>query len=276
MDELKLQQEKLLSMMKFFHQYCEEKKLTYIAVDGTMLGAIRHKGFIPWDDDIDLGMPRKDFQRLMRDAGVVGGKYYLEGPDSADERYCYPYAKFYDMETTMIENTRQKPIRGIFIDIFPLDGLTDEEDKIDSSYREVQKYKNYLLLRTMNIRKDRKWYKNLLIRLFRLIPFKSFNEKILCHSIDTLCRKKDFDETRYGGNLLGFWGTREVMDRDIIGTPVLYDFEDTKIYGAEKYDAYLTKLYGDWRQLPPEEKRVAHHDYYLNLSMPYKEYETSK
>lgn len=272
MDDKNLLQKKLLEMLKFFHQYCEDNGLSYIALGGTMLGAVRHKGFIPWDDDIDVGMPRADFEKLMCSQGTRVGKYYLEGPGSKDKGYCTPYAKLYDTETTLIENTRFQLVRGIYLDIFPLDGLTNDVKEIHVQYKKIEKYRNRLLLRTLAINKERKWYKNLLIRLARLIPFGCFNEKILCERIDALCKSKEFSKYKYGGNLLGAWRSKEVMERDIVGTPRLYDFEDFRIYGAEKGEEYLTKMYGDWKKLPPVEKRVSHHDYYLDLTKSYLEY----
>ena len=93
--------------------------------------------------------------------------------------------------------------------------------------------------------------------------------KSLCYRLDNLCKERGLYEYKYGGNLLGAWGFKEVMESSIIGIPKLYDFEDTVIYGVEKYNEYLSHLYGDWRQLPPKEKQISHHDYYIELNKSY-------
>lgn len=269
-------QKRLLDMMKFFHEYCESKNLSYIALGGTMLGAARHRGFIPWDDDIDVGMPREDFDKLMEHQGEFLGNFYLEGPESKDKGFCFPYGKLYDTKSTLIENTRYQLVRGVFIDIFPLDGLTNEAGEIEKAYKGIKKYRDRLLIRTLALSRRRKWYKNCLIFFARMIPFKRFNEKEICHRLDERFKTKGFSTYRYGGNMFGAWGIKEIMETDIVGTPQLYDFEDMKIYGAEQYDAYLSHLYGDWKKLPPEEKRVTHHDYYLDLDTSYLDYKREK
>ena len=84
--------------------------------------------------------------------------------------------------------------------------------------------------------------------------------------MDDLCKEKDFDSVSFGGNIFGNWGLREIMPNKKMGTPRLYKFEEIKIYGAEDCDGYLTSLYQDWRQFPPKEKQVTHHDY-LSLDL---------
>lgn len=271
MAELNTMQRRLLEMFKFFHDFCEKNDITYIALDGTLLGAVRHKGFIPWDDDIDVGVPREDYNRLLGLLASSNGYYVVEGPTSEDSNFYYPYAKLYDINTTLIENTTVELKRGLFIDIFPLDGLADDINEAKKEYAIINKYLNRLAIRKVPINVHRKWYKNIILKIVQWIPFKSFNEKELCLRIDRLCQRKSIYNTKLGGNLVGAWGFKEVMGNEIIGKPQLYDFEDFKIYGPEKYDEYLTKLYGDWRKLPPLEKRTSHHDFYLDLNKSYLE-----
>ena len=266
-------QVQLLSMMKAFHVFCTQNQLSYVAQGGTMLGAVRHQGFIPWDDDLDVGMPRKDFDRLslLMNKNKLNNRYVLETPESEDPNFCYPYSKLYDTYTTLIENTNQKLIRGIFIDIFPLDGIGNSQSEAELNYRKIESLRKKLALRKVKISESRAWYKNFILFIAQKINLKSFDEKQLCFQLDSICRSRNIDDFTFGGNLLGAWGAKEIMPRDVIGTPKLYKFEDFYIYGVEKYDEYLTKMYGEWRKLPPKEKQISHHDYYLDLKKSYME-----
>ena len=113
-------QTRLREMMQSFHGFCVKHNLRYYLVAGTCLGAVRHKGFIPWDDDIDVGMPRADYNRFIElvKTEKMGENYAVEDPLENDD-YIYAFAKMYDTSTTLIENTANKLKRGIYIDIFP-------------------------------------------------------------------------------------------------------------------------------------------------------------
>lgn len=267
-DEMK---NKLKDMFSWFHSFCTENGLRYYMLGGTMLGAVRHGGFIPWDDDIDVGMPREDYEKLEKLlSGKRVGKYVLETPNTEAEDYFYAFSKLYDTTTTLIENTRFKIKRGLYIDIFPLDGIGNTRQEAEKNYSHVHKTYNLLLTRVAGIRKGRKWYKNLAVTIARAVPNFILNNKKILQKLIKICKKYSFDESTYGGNLVGAWRFREVMPTSIMGKPTIYNFEGLEVYGAEDFDGYLTSLYGDWRKLPPEEKRVTHHDYILcDLDKPY-------
>ncbi|MBQ6825225.1 MAG: LicD family protein [Clostridia bacterium] len=262
-DEVKLKS-KLVDMMKWFHQFCEENSLTYYAVGGTMLGAVRHKGFIPWDDDIDVGMPREDYNKLCKLIGNrLTGKYYLETPETEARDFFYPYGKLYDTTTTLAENTALKIKRGIFIDIFPLDGLGDTEQEASKYLKKVLWFQNFYLARVLAVRKGRSFIKNAATVVVKIIPQFIINDRNLRLKLVDKCRKFGFYDFEYVSNITGNWGMKEMMPREFFGEPTLYDFEDMRIYGAQNYEGYLKSLYGDWRKLPPKEKRVTHHDFIL-------------
>ena len=261
-------QNNLLDMLKWFHNYCDKFNLQYYIIGGTALGAARHKGFIPWDDDIDLGMPRNDYNTLMASIGneVIDDQYKLETPLSSKE-FIYPFCKLYNINTTLIENTKHKIKRGIYLDIFPLDGVGNSLDKVVKNYKKIKRLHNLLILKVTGFRKGRKLYKNLGVALFRMLPIK---EKTIINKIVRKSAKYSFQESIYVANLVGSWGIKEIVPKAVIGKPTLYEFEDTKVFGVENPDEYLTSIYGDWRKLPPLNKQKSHHDYVeLNLNKSY-------
>ena len=253
-------QEKLLSMLKWFDTFCRKNNLRYYVIGGTMLGAARHQGFIPWDDDLDVALPRPDYEKLrLLLKGRVIDNYILETPDSSDNSFCYPYSKLYDTSTTLIENGKVPLIRGVFIDIFSFDGIGNDYKSGIRWYRKVKTYYHFYLTRITSIRKGRSVIKNLAVIISRMIPNFIVDDVKLRNTIDIMCQKYQFDSSKWGGHFLGNWGEKEIVPREYIGTPTEYDFEDIRVFGVEQYDNYLTHVYGDWRLPPPPEKQVTHH-----------------
>ena len=254
-------QTKLLQMLKWFDEYCEKNGIHYYLAGGTMLGAVRHNGFIPWDDDIDLILPREDYEKLLSLFTEKQDKYALEAPSSKDKRFLYSYAKLYDTTTTLVENVRYKCKRGIYIDIFPLDGVGNTPEECEKHFARVDKTNMFLMTRTCAIRKGRSFYKNLFIIISRLIPNFIVNNKKLAKKVDRLASQKSFEESAYVANFMGAYRKKEIFNKSFLGEPTRYRFEDIYVNGVEHYDEYLTHIYGDWRKLPPAEKQVSHHDY---------------
>jgi len=258
---------KLIEMLSWYHNFCVENGLRYFAICGTMLGAARHEGMIPWDDDIDVGMPLKDYERFIELTKDLDGKYVVETPDTPAKDYFYPYIKIYDTTTTYIERTKHEIKRGIFLDVFPLCGAGESFEESRKLAKSLNHKYMFLITRITGLRREnRKWYKNALVLFFRIFPQFIINDKKLLKNIVKAYKKKDYDECSWVGNFMSGYHEKECMPKEVYGTPALYKFEDIEIYGVEKADEYLTNIYGDWRTPPPEDKRTAPH-YYLEFDL---------
>lgn len=270
MSELSQIQKKLLEMIKKLHEYCIKNSIRYYAIGGTMLGAARHKGFIPWDDDIDIGMPRPDYDRFISQIKVqpICG-CFVESSDSSDPAFLFPYAKLYDTSTTLIENTRRPLKRGVYIDIFPLDGLGNNPKVAEKEFSTIKRRKDLLTMRVMSRDKKRSLYKRITLVAIQTVPACILNEKRLVKKIESLCRQREYDESAFVGNLVGAWGRKEIVPREFFGTPVEYEFENHTIMGVEMPEEYLAHIYGAWRELPPLDKQVSHHSYIVDFTKSY-------
>lgn len=246
----------LLDIAKEFHRICEKENIPYYMIGGTMLGAIRHKGFIPWDDDMDFGIPRQYYQKAIEVLQKeLPSPYrcntYLNNPAV---RFCF--FKIDDYSTIIHDLRLPLPAEqhlGINIDVFPLDCV----DSDSSSVRKI------MALRTVNrmlyIDNPQSKIKQLLKRLLRyLLPIPRISllrkeEQILehCHSSKTLA------------NVFGRWKEREFIPIEWYGKDEYFQFENQSFRGLKEYDLYLSRLYGEYMKLPPEEDRVAHvNDFY--------------
>ena len=268
-------QSKLLEIFKWLVKFLDDNHIRYYMIGGTMLGAIRHKGFIPWDDDVDIAVPRSDFNKiieLFKDGPI--DHYVFEYPSNDDPEFLYPFGKVYDANTTMIEHLKKDVVRGVYIDIFPLDGIGNTLEEAQKNYKKLDRKNMLLAMKISRARKGRKWWKNVATYVGSLIPV---NRKKLIKSIDKLCTSRDFDKYNYVGNLVSTYRAREIMERSIFGKPTTYEFEGVIATGPEKYDEYLSTLFRNWRELPPEDKRVSAHDFiYLDLNKSWKEYKKNE
>lgn len=264
-------QAKLLEMFKFFHEFCVKNNLVYYAIGGTALGAVRHNGFIPWDDDVDVGMPRLDYNKMteLLKKNNKFGKYIIEMPLEKNDS-MYPFCKIYDTATTFVENVRNKPKRGIYIDIFPLDGIGNTKEESLTNYKRINFWIDLLNTKICAVRKGRGFLKNVAVAISGVIPECILGKKQLINKIDKMIKRNNYETSEYTVNYFGAWKEREITKKEWFGKPSICKFENMEIYIPENADKYLTALYGEYMQLPPPEKRVSHHDYIeLDLNKSY-------
>lgn len=268
---------KLLEVMDVFHLFCREQNLTYYMLGGTMLGAYRHQGFIPWDDDIDIGMPRADYERFLSFSEGQLPKGYRIRNHRFEQGLPYAFTHFEDINTTYIEQRRSKDTYagGVYLEIFPLDDAPKYKcQRLLKSYR-VRFHKRILygLILDYN-QKKRTFPKSLLIKLIRAFCDTDKTTK----KLDT-CIRKEIPGSPYYSNLLGHWGIREDIPKKVFGIPQEFFFEQRSYYGVSMPEHYLTSLYGKDYMTPPsdrEKEAGKHPAAYMNLTLPYAEYVKNK
>ena len=272
-------QKKELEIFKAFAKVCEKHHLQYFLVGGSALGAIRHKGFIPWDDDIDVGMPRKDYDKFVELQAEFECTPYFIQTWKSDPHYIYNYGKLRDSSTTFIENTytNHRINHGVWIDIFPIDGFSKtikprEKFKKKILYIWLNVYFAYLPALMKHIRKStffKDLFFNIVAGLFYIFDIAHYRNKY----IDRYAKKISLKECKMAGNLFGFNMKREAMPIELFQEYVKLPFEDIEVNVLKDYDTYLRNLYGDYMKLPPVEKQVGHHyNTGLSLSEGYEEY----
>lgn len=243
-----------LNMLNSIHQFCINNSIRYSLSGGSLIGAVRHHGYIPWDDDIDLMMPRPDYEHFV--SSYEDG-YYKVQTYKNDDTYWYPFCKVYDERTVLVESHIKS---GVYIDIFPIDGMPDEgttKKLIDKRISLVFK----------NIYYTSKVYKfqqgnPLLLRLKyyvkrMMVP----NREKSVQELEDMCTAYSFEKSEYAGVFVGGYGIKERMEKKVFLKYVDMLFEGMSCKCIAEYDTYLSHLYGDYMALPPKEKRVTHHTY---------------
>lgn len=265
-------------ILKAFIEVCKTHHLQYFLVCGSALGAIRHKGFIPWDDDVDVGMPRSDYDKFINlDHPFKDDRYFLQ-TYKTDKNYIYNFAKIRDCKTTFVEKAyaHHQMNHGVWLDVFPLDGVSYKNDvsykrlayKVHRSWFAV--YFMYLAAFKRKITK-RTFYLdiplNIVAFLFCLVNVGHWQNKAL----DRLARKIPYEKAGMIGNLFG--ASKEIVPRRFFGKGTHATFEGIDVIIPEDYDSYLTYLYGDYMKPPIKKKQEGHHhNKGLSLEKDYKTY----
>lgn len=263
----------ILDILKAFMEICERHGLTFYCCAGTAIGAVRHSGIIPWDDDIDVIMPRPDYDRLLEIAKTEDfGKYELITPYN-DSSYPLYFSKLSDRTTTLVEDRQIPCVIGLFVDIFPLDATDDDVEKAKILKARYTKIINRLnAVSTHNtfgeyiaLLADPKEWGRFAIKTAAYF-FRSAIRRHLIRQMDRLSHLYDYDKARNVQVYTGSYGFKEVFPKAWLGKGRMFKFEDIEVPLPEEYDKYLRHFFGDYMQLPPVEQRVEkHHRAYLNM-----------
>lgn len=250
-----------LEIAKEVKRICDENDIMYWLDSGTLLGAVRHKGFIPWDDDLDMGMKREDYEKFLKIAKTqLRSEYYLQEWES-DKGYAFPFAKIRKNGTTYIENKNSKmnTHNGVYIDIFPYDVYGDN----NAGQGVPLKMLKLLIQNKCGVRS---WVESGSVNYRKLLgqfPFmvfssfvskgkiiKRYNKLAMTYNNE----KKEFYFPQ-GISNYGKW----TIPSECFGSFIEIPFEDDYFKVPKEYDLYLRKAYGDYMQLPPVEKRENRH-----------------
>lgn len=245
-----------------FDKICKENGLRYCLSGGTLLGAVRHKGFIPWDDDMDVMMPRKDYDRLLSLNLDLEEKYKLFSCET-DAQYFYPFAKLCNMDYRVhFEHHIKERSIGMYIDIFPIEGLPDGKIAGKLYFKRMQLLNIY---RNAALRKD-------------FLPgerFRGIKKILMSHArrkganyyakrMNTLGRKYGLGKSGYAGvTMITHYGARERMPYNVFDGTETVIFRDMEVPAPKGWKEYLTRLYGDYMKLPPEDKRETDHGHFV-------------
>lgn len=251
--------ERELAMLKLFDALCKEHGLRYYMAGGTLLGAVRHGGFIPWDDDIDLLMPRPDYERLQE---LVRTQPFLPAYEfhSPKLRNLYdPFCKIFDLTTRVDKDFIKDPYdRHLWIDIFPMDGLPENMEEVQRIYRSVLRLRR--LLKFMKAKEGTGSSRIRAIVKPVLKPFALllFGKRRTVARIERIAKRYPFEGAHYVGGVVFGYGPQERMVREHYIQEIPMQFEDCMSVAPGSYDIYLKALFGDYMQLPPENQRQVH------------------
>jgi len=259
---LEEQKQRMLEMLKDFDQFCNDHDLSYFLTGGTLLGAVRHKGYIPWDDDIDVGMPRHDYETFIRiyNEERISPNYELISFHQKPGLYVSS-GKLVDTETVMEELVDSEVTLGVYLDVFPLDNLGETEEQAKQLTERLLKVRRNLDIQNWKVSPDRVWYKNAVIKMIKMLAPKGIRQQLIAEQ-DRVC------QTYAGERLTAYVGypcaamKQELLKGEWFESFKLLPFEQYSFRVPIGYEGCLNVFYGpNYMELPPEEKRVSHHLY---------------
>ena len=248
-----------LKILVEFHDFCEKYNLCYSLSYGTLIGAVRHKGFIPWDDDIDVVMPRKDYDKFL---GLVqSGRFspWLRVQATEIDGYLPSFAKVINpMISVRTERDRPSVPEWLWIDVFPIDGISDSNLKATIMFYEVKLLDLICIVSRLNFHYPHPISMKILMAMFFPISLVLPIEKWASERLHKLSRKYVIGETKRAGQIGWGFGLREAFPNSYFTDVMDAEFEGHQFKIPTHYDEMLTQLYGDYMIIPPADKQVSH------------------
>lgn len=254
-----------LEILKFITKICENNGFRYCLMYGTLIGAIRHKGYIPWDDDVDIAMPRPDYEAFLEYAQNHNDEFgiYKIFNRNSHKDYRYDITRVSDSRYIIKTGDKYSCGMGIFVDIYPYEGLGNDEEAAIRTLTLARKITNNIFKTVWCslIPPSSLNYKGKIVYFIKQLKNKTLGSKRLFGKLEKL-RVKEFSGSEYVGPLWFFTKPEKVLfKKSIFENMIKVPFEDGNFYVPANYDALLTQEYGDYMQLPPIEKRIYHHQY---------------
>lgn len=244
-----------LDILDYIDEVCHKYGLRYYLHAGTLLGAVRHKGFIPWDDDIDVSMPRKDFEKLKELMGESIHEERFKLLTYEHEDIKYSFIKIVDFRTVLYEKYMNDAM-GIWVDIFPIDGMPDSYRKAKFLCYKLELYRRLLNVSMakdgMGTTKGRLIIKTVIKPIVSKIPY-----QYMCKKVNSIFKKYDFDKTDMVGAVSGGCSYKGIVSRDMYDVEQA-EFEQKKYNIPKGWERVLSQMYGNYMELPPEDKRIRH------------------
>lgn len=264
----KKHKEILLSTFKAFINFCDDNNLQYVAAYGTVLGAVRHGGIIPWDDDIDVFMDRHNYNKFLSVRNKLINSDY-EIMDIECKGYYLAFAKFCNRQTTIWEHHKFPFLIGVFVDVFPLDYVNDYKSAINNYYKIKKSFYNYqrttldLSLDSLKNNYKGKGYR-VLLSYFISLFYRLFNSQIkMKRQYEDLLRKNIIDNGKYFFDYTS--SNPKILPKTLLTNTIDVVYDGLIIKIPSDYDNYLTTTYGNWKELPPMDKRISHPHYFIDL-----------
>lgn len=253
-----------LNLLKEIHEICRKESIKYSICGGTLLGAVRHRGFIPWDDDIDIFMPRPDYNKFIKYCCMNKTPFKLVSTET-EPGYGYLFAKVVDSNTEIVEidANRGGAKMGVYVDVFPIDGL-------GASYKEAkQQFAKTAFKREMLVAYNwKRFFKSKThsmiyepLRLLMFVLSRGVKPSNLIQKIQKDFTPERFTESKYAGAVCGAYRLKEILPTEVYSIYDTISFEGYDFMCIKDKESYLTSIYGDYMKLPPVEKRAAHHSF---------------
>lgn len=241
-----------LDILLTLDRFCRDNDLTYYLAYGTLIGAVRHKGFIPWDDDIDIWMPREDLEKFM--TSFKSERYKIISPLDAVSRHTI--TKFIDTYTKKVETNvdYSNGNLGIDIDIFPLDNQPDDEKEFMKWYKKLNILYVFCASKILDMKKLGMKYK----LYYKCLDLVSPSRISLIEKAESINAKYKNCETGFTGSVSCLFNSpKNRFKKELFDHKVELDFEGYKFFAPNGYHEILTKIYGDY-MTPPEVQKTHH------------------
>lgn len=265
--EMKEIQKISFEILKYMAQVCEEQQLRYYLMYGTLIGAVRHKDYIPWDDDVDIMMPRPDYEKFLSWASSHKEEMapYEIFNRQTNKDYIYGITRVSDSRFEIFKDNEKNCGMGVFIDVYPYDGLGNDKEEALSKLKKTRELCDIIIAMTRNDQSVPKQlnYKGRIVYKLKQIKQCILGINYYWRQFEMLRRGSDFDSSKYVGPLMWYFEKPEkvLFERVLFNDYKMLDFAGEKFRVPCGYDTVLRREYGDYMQLPPVEKRVYHHDY---------------